>query len=627
MKASPVPLPSAPDSLSLARILLQIMERVTEFLEVERTALFIHDDATGEMWSPVAEGTGEVRVPRGRGLSMHVFETGETVQLADAYSDPRFTGSIDRGTGFHTRDLYCRPVCDSTGKRIGVIQLLNRRRGPLTPREETLLDAICGQAGTAIENAQLFLRLKKVHDSEHTLHTALEAKHAELQRAFLRIEENAAAHALLSRRIQTTRLVAMLAGVALFVAIGLFAWLGIGGKKSSAKATAAPAAIAWHTVAAAPVRTGIPLLGNIEPLEIRNLTAPFRGRIAEKRFEYGELVTKDQLLAKLDATEVEVDFRNTEAAHFRAAAELSRLENWSKGPEVARAERALAKARLNFEANERNLREMDALFKLGIIAQASLDSARQQFATQEADFRAAEDELALVRAAATAERVTSARYDVENIRLRLVDLKAKLARTEIRAPFSGIVILPSTRPAAGRPSGFDGFYEQGMTINQSDILLAIGNLEGVAVKTRADEVDIARIRHEQPVIISGDAFSGLKLAGKIAYVSSQAVVAGGRPYFELIAKTGQLSAAELATVRLGMSARVDITVYEKASAVIVPVAAVRRAGGNATVFRRDAKGAPETVKVTTGVVLADAVEIRSGLSAGDVVAANAKQVP
>lgn len=614
------------------------MERVTEFLEVERTALFIYDDATGEMWSPIAEGTGEVRVPRGRGLSTHVYETGETIRLADAYSDPRFTGSIDRQTGFHTRDLHCRPIHDSSGRRIGVIQLLNRRNGPLTPRDEKLLDTICGQAGAAIENAQLFLRLKKIHDSEHALHTALEAKHAELQQAFLKIEESAAAHALLSRRIQTVRLVSMLTGVALFVAIGLFAWLGIGGRKSAAKSTSKPAAtaaapapaiatIGWHTVATAAVRTGIPLLGNIEPLEIRNLTAPFRGRIAEKRFEYGELVTKDQLLARLDPTDIEVEARNAEAALFRANAELKRLETWAKGPEVARAERALLKARLNFESNERNLREMDQLSKLGIIAQSSLESARQQFETQKADFRAAEEELENVRSTVTPERITSARYDVENIRLRHDDLRAKLARTEIRAPFSGIVILPNTRPAAGRSGGSDGFYEQGMTINQSDILLAIGNLEGVAVKTRADEVDIARIRHSQPVLISGDAFSGLKLAGTIAYVSSQAVATSGRPYFELIARTGRLTDAELNAVRLGMSARVDITVYEKTAAVVVPVAAVRRSGGSALVFRRDAKGSPVPVPVTTGVVLPDAVEIRSGLALGDVIAANAKQLP
>jgi multidrug efflux pump subunit AcrA (membrane-fusion protein) len=57
-------------------------------------------------------------------------------------------------------------------------------------------------------------------------------------------------------------------------------------------------------------------MGNIEPLEVRNLTAPFRGRIAEKNFEYGELVTKGQVLARLDPTEVEVELRKRRGGAF-----------------------------------------------------------------------------------------------------------------------------------------------------------------------------------------------------------------------------------------------------------------------------------------------------------------------
>lgn len=623
MTAPALPLPESPE---LARLLMRVMERVTEFLDVERSTLFIHDADQDELWTPVAQGTGAIRIPLGRGIAAHVFATGETIRLADAYSDPRFNATVDRNTGFRTRDIFCRPITDSTGKRIGVIQLLNRRAGPLSARDETLLDAICGQAGIAIENAQLFLRLKKVHDSEHDLHLQLESKHAELQKAFLKIEDSAAAQTLLGRRIQKVRLISMFTGVALFVAIGLFAWLGTGRQPAAAPARPAPSALAWHTVTAAPVRTGIALLGHIEPVEIRNLTAPLRGRIAEKNFEYGELVTKDQLLARIDPTDVQVELRNAETALFKANAELNRLENWATSPEVARAERNRMKAQLSFEANQRNLREMEQLSKLGIIAQSSLDSAKQQFAGQEADFRSAQEEVTNVLAAATPDRITAARYDVENTRLRVEDLKAKVARASVFAPFSGIVILPSTRPSAGRPTGHDGFYEQGMSINQSDILLALGNLEGIAVRTRADEVDIARIRHDQPVSITGDAFAGHKLPGRVAYVSSQAILSGGRPYFEILVKTGALSPTELAVVRLGMTARLDITVYEAPAAVVVPVAAVRRNADGAVVFRRAGNGKPEPVPVTTGVVLSDAVEIRTGLVAGDVVAANAKAV-
>lgn len=610
----------------LALLLVRIMERVTEFLAVERSTLFLFDEEKLELWTPVAQGAGTIRIPRDRGIAGHVFTTGETVRLPDAYADPRFNPAVDRETGFKTRDIFCRPINDSAGRRIGVIQLLNRRAGPLTPRDEALLDAICGQAGIAIENTQLFLRLKQVHDSEHSLHQQLEAKHAELQRAFLKIEEDAAVQTLLMRRIQKVRLLSMLGAVAVFVALGLFAWLGGSRQKAAPSARPAAGAVAWHTVAAAPVRTGVTLLGHIEPLEIRNLTAPFRGRIAEKNFEYGELVTKDQLLARIDPTDLEIELRVAETTLFKATAEFQRLERWAQSPEVARAQRALAKAKLSFEANQRNLREMEQLSALGIIAQSSLDGARQQFATQEADYRAAQEELATVEAAATPERVTAARYDVENTRLRVDDLKAKLARAALRAPFAGIVILPNTRPTAGRPSGHDGFYEQGASINQSDILLAIGNLEGVAVKTRADEVDIARIRHGQPVRIAGDAFAGHILAGRVAYVSSQAVVTGGRPHFDVIVRTGPLSAAELAAVRLGMTARLDITVYSTPSALVAPVASVRRTPAGTVVFRRNAAGTPEPIPVTTGAITGDAIEIRSGLQVGDAIVAQAKTV-
>lgn len=623
MPAPPEPVPASPD---LPQILLQLMERVTEFLHVERSTLFLHDEEKAELWTPIAQGAEEIRIPLGRGIAGHVFETGETVRIADAYADARFNPAVDRKTGFRTRDIFCRPICDSQNRRIGVIQLLNRRTGPMTPRDETLLDAICGQAGVAIENAQLFLHLKKVHDSERSLHAELAAKHGELQKAFLKIEESAAAHELLGRRMQRVRLVSMLTAVALFVAVGLFAWLG--GHRGARVVRAEPAAtaIAWHTVATARVRSGVVLLGNIDPLEVRNITSPLRGRIAEKNFQYGELVAKDQLLARIDTTEVEVELRNAEAAQFKAAAELSRLENWTKSPEVARAQRSLLKARLSFEANKRNLAEMEQLSNLGIIAQSSLDGARQQFATQEADFGSAQEELVNVLATASEERLTVARYDLENVRLRIKELNDKIILSSIYAPFASLVILPTTRPSAGRPAGHDGFYEQGSTINQADILLALGNLEGFAVKARADEVDIARIAYGQPVTITGDAFAGRSLNGQVAYISSQAITTGARPYFEIQVKTGKLAPAELAAVRLGMSARLDITVYDTPAALVVPVGAVRRTPAGAVVFRRGAHGRAEPVPVTLGVTQPDSVEIRAGLQPGDVIAANAKSV-
>ena len=42
------------------------------------------DAATGQLWSKVAEGTSEIRLPLGRGIAGHVASSGEVVNVAGA---------------------------------------------------------------------------------------------------------------------------------------------------------------------------------------------------------------------------------------------------------------------------------------------------------------------------------------------------------------------------------------------------------------------------------------------------------------------------------------------------------------------------------------------------------------
>ncbi len=217
-----------------------------------------------------------------------------------------------------------------------------------------------------------------------------------------------------------------------------------------------------------------------------------------------------------------------------------------------------------------------------------------------------------------------ARFDVENTRLRVRELEEKLGRAEIHAPFSGIVILPNSRPIPNRNRDNDGFFEAGTTINQGEVLVSLGNLEAVAVRTRADEIDVARLRHGQRVRITGDAFPGVEIPGELTYLSSQAIITGARPYFEVGVKTRPLSAEESRAVRLGMTARLDILIYDEPDRVVVPVRAVFTESGRTYVWRRrGGDGAPERTAVRCGVTLPLVVEILEGLEAGDLVAADA----
>jgi adenylate cyclase len=156
--------------LDLDSLLEKIMHATTTLTVAERSTLFIHDPETGELWSRVAQGTEqkEIRLPSYGGLAGAAFTTGETLNIADAYEDPRFNPEFDRQTGFKTRSILCMPLADRRGQPIGVMQVLNKIGGPFTAIDETRLKAFAAQASVALENANLFqdvLQLKNYNES------------------------------------------------------------------------------------------------------------------------------------------------------------------------------------------------------------------------------------------------------------------------------------------------------------------------------------------------------------------------------------------------------------------------------------------------------------------------------
>ena len=156
--------------LQLDVLLGRIMHTTTQFLEAERSTLFIYDQQTDELWSKLAKGAEqtEIRVPAGAGLAGAAFRAGEVLDIPDAYADPRFNRTVDKETGFRTRNLLCVPLIDRSGVRLGVVQVLNKRGGPFTAVDIRRLKAFSAQIAIAIHNAQLFsdvLALKNYNES------------------------------------------------------------------------------------------------------------------------------------------------------------------------------------------------------------------------------------------------------------------------------------------------------------------------------------------------------------------------------------------------------------------------------------------------------------------------------
>ncbi|MBD1912354.1 MULTISPECIES: adenylate/guanylate cyclase domain-containing protein [unclassified Leptolyngbya] len=150
-------------SLDLERTLQAVMNEARKLMQADRSTLFLLDRERGELWSKIATADGkellEIRIPANRGIAGFVASTGQTLNIPNAYEDPRFDPSTDQRTRYLTRNILCMPVYNSEGKLIGVTQLINKYQGTFNRSDEEFMRAFNIQAGIALENAQLFERV------------------------------------------------------------------------------------------------------------------------------------------------------------------------------------------------------------------------------------------------------------------------------------------------------------------------------------------------------------------------------------------------------------------------------------------------------------------------------------
>ncbi|XP_033757234.1 cGMP-specific 3',5'-cyclic phosphodiesterase-like isoform X2 [Pecten maximus] len=100
----------------------------------------------------------EIKVPFGRGIAGHVAETKGTINIKEAYDDPRFNQDVDKKTGYRTHSILCMPILSYDDELVGVAQIINKVEGPheFTKQDEEYFRRYLIFCGIGITNAQLF---------------------------------------------------------------------------------------------------------------------------------------------------------------------------------------------------------------------------------------------------------------------------------------------------------------------------------------------------------------------------------------------------------------------------------------------------------------------------------------
>lgn len=157
-------------TLDLEDLTPNIMTRACELLKADRCSLFMVVD--DHLVSAFSRGLDQkITIPINAGIVGYCATTGQTVNIMNAYEDPRFNRSTDIKTGYRTKTILCAPIKDDNGKVSGVTQIINKIDGYFTKDDQNLLEAFNIFAAVSLANAKLY---KASIDLSHQLKSVLE---------------------------------------------------------------------------------------------------------------------------------------------------------------------------------------------------------------------------------------------------------------------------------------------------------------------------------------------------------------------------------------------------------------------------------------------------------------------
>lgn len=156
-------------SLEIDEVLNLSMQLMEKTLNATASSILIHDPETKELKFYLATGAKKdvlkvIRMPADKGVAGRSFQTGRTLLIPDASKSKYFYRQVDDKTKFVTRNLIATPL-PIKGKRIGVLEVLNKGRGTFTKVDADRLKTMAAEVSVAIDNARLYDEVKSAYIS------------------------------------------------------------------------------------------------------------------------------------------------------------------------------------------------------------------------------------------------------------------------------------------------------------------------------------------------------------------------------------------------------------------------------------------------------------------------------
>lgn len=359
-----------------------------------------------------------------------------------------------------------------------------------------------------------------------------------------------------------------------------------------------------------PLSVTVSASGSLVAARTAGVYPPTAGTLGKVLVHDGDTVEAGQTLAKLATGPLKLAVAQARAAHTAAQAQVeavkngvpSAIERSAANAALSAARSQVATAKKNYAAFLDDYRDASSDEQDQMLP--TLRSLKTAKSTANAALKAAQATLGKLSVAGRVSLARSAASQAVTATGKALDqAEANLDKAELAAPFAGTVSVHGT-------------VEKGSGVTPGVAVFTIVDPSRMEFEAQVNETDIAAVVSDQSAAVTVDAFPD-GFAGTVTRVQTTAQTNS----------TGSITfpvrvAIEAGESRLfaGMSGSADITVESIPDALTVPVESVVTTGTTRSVFLVGPDGTVHSREVKVGASTDTAVQILSGLAAGDTVA-------
>ncbi len=368
---------------------------------------------------------------------------------------------------------------------------------------------------------------------------------------------------------------------ALFIALFFLSAAGAAWVWTQQTWTSVAAETSWRTakVDRGTIVAAVNATGTINPISTVIVGSQLSGQVVEILADYNDRVTANQVLARLNADQIRarLDGSRADLAQARAQVAMQDAQIEKNRADVVRARASLADIEAQARRAEalladarQTLERQSELARRGVAAEATLQSARTQAATQEAALDSSRAQIRSAQAQITSleadrgvleAQLTSARAAVQQREAVIRQIEVDIRNSEIRSPVDGVVVQRNV--------------ELGQTVAASlqapTLFLVAEDLRTMRIFANVDETDVGRVRPGQTVTFTVNAFPGRTFEGRVEQVRL-----GSQTVQNVVIYTAVITVENPGNVLLpGMTATLRILTEERRNVLRVPNAALR----------------------------------------------------